>query len=272
MPAHPSAEQWASFYRAFQGNTGLDLVSYKQDQLQRRILSMVDSKSLNSLEEFWTMLRGSDDNVRWFLDKLAINVSELFRNAEKWREMQDVILPELRKQTPRLKVWSAGCSYGAEAYTLAMILDSHFPGTHQITGSDIDEAALSQARRGEFSDADVRNVPPALKAAYLRQEGSVWTAETTLRRYVTFKTGNLLRDTFESGFDLIMCRNVVIYFTEPAKEALYTKFFRALRPGGYLFVGSTERIFNSRDLGFDTPLPFFYRKSLQGETVWRNAS
>jgi chemotaxis protein methyltransferase CheR len=272
MPAHPREEEWAAFYRTFQSKTGLDLVSYKQDQLRRRILSMVDSKGVSSLDEFWGLLRGSDETVRWFLDKLAINVSELFRNADKWSEMQDKILPMLRAASPRLKIWSAGCSYGAEAYTMAMILDSKCPGAHQIVGSDIDEAALSQARRGEFSDADVRNVPPALKANYLRKEGAVWTAEAPLRRYLTFKTGNLLRDSFDTGFDLIMCRNVVIYFTEPAKEALYSKFHRALKPGGYLFVGSTERIFNSRELGFDTPLPFFYRKSLQGETVWRNAS
>ena len=272
MPAHPSPDQWTTFYRTFHSKTGLDLVSYKQDQLQRRILSMVESKGLKSLDEFWALLRSGDEHVRWFLDKLAINVSELFRNAEKWSEMQNTVLPELRKNSPRLKIWSAGCSYGAEAYTLAMILDSKFAGSHQIIGSDIDETALNQARRGEFSDADVRGVPPALLAAYLKKQGSVWTADASLRRYLTFKTGNLLRDVLDTGFDMIMCRNVVIYFTEPAKSALYKKFHRALKPGGFLFVGSTERVFNSRELGFDTPLPFFYRKSLQGETEWRNAS
>lgn len=272
MPERPSASQWGTFYQSFQAKSGLDLNSYKQDQLQRRILSMVDSKGLASLDQFWAFLRTSEENMRWFLDKLAINVSELFRNAEKWRELQERVIPDMLSRSPRLKIWSAGCSYGAEAYTLSMILDSKFRGSHQIIGSDIDETALSQARRGEFTDADVRNVPPGIRSSYLTSDGKVWTADAALRRYLTFKTGNLLRDAFDTGFDMIMCRNVVIYFTEPAKDALYQKFHRALKPGGYLFVGSTERVFNSRELGFDTPLPFFYRKSLQGDTVWRNAS
>jgi chemotaxis protein methyltransferase CheR len=272
MPGRPDTIQWATFYRAFNTKTGLDLHQYKQDQLQRRILSMVESKNLKDLEEFWAYLKGDDSNVRWFLDKLAINVSELFRNAEKWRELEATILPDLLSRTNRLKIWSAGCSYGAEAYTLSMVLDSKFPGGHQIVGTDIDEAALAQARKGEFSDADVRGVPPAIRNTYLQKQEQGWVADQRLKKYVTFKRGNLLSDTFDQGFDMIICRNVVIYFTESAKDSLYQKFLRALKPGGYLFVGSTERIFNSRDLGLDTPLPFFYRKSSQGETVWRNAS
>jgi chemotaxis protein methyltransferase CheR len=272
MPGRPDTIQWATFYRSFNTKTGLDLHLYKQDQLQRRILSMVESKNLKDLEEFWTFLKSDDANVRWFLDKLAINVSELYRNSEKWNELEQKVIPDLLTRSNRLKIWSAGCSYGAEAYTLAMILDTKFAGPHQIIGSDIDEAALAQAGKGEFSEADVRNVPAAVRNAYLRKQDNVWVAEQKLKKYLTFKRGNLLSDTFDSGYDMIICRNVVIYFTESAKDSLYQKFIRALKPGGYLFVGSTERIFNSRDLGLDTPLPFFYRKSLQGETVWRNAS
>lgn len=269
---HPSEIQWASFYRCLNAKTGLDLQSYKQDQLRRRIISMVEGRNITSLEDFWAFLKGGDENLTWFQDKLAINVSELFRNPEKWVELQRTVLPELLAKSPRLKIWSAGCSYGAEAHTLAMILDAHFPGPHQIIGTDIDDSALAQAKKGEFSEADVRNVPADKRKIYLQQANQRWVASPQLRKYLTFRRGNLLSDRFDSGYDLIICRNVVIYFTESAKDSLYKKFFQALKPGGYMFVGSTERIFNSRDIGLETPFPFFYRKQQQGETLWRNAS
>jgi chemotaxis protein methyltransferase CheR len=249
---HPEQIQWATFYRNLKSASGLDLYAYKQDQLQRRILSMVDSKGLDSLEGFWGYLKQSGANMNWFLDKLAINVSELFRNTEKWVELREKVLPSLLRQSPRLKIWSAGCSFGAEAHSVAIILDKYFPGSHTILGTDIDHAALEQAKSGTFNDADMRGVPADVRSAYFTNSNGVWIANPKLKRYLNFKYGNLLCDTFENG--------------------LYEKFFRSLKPGGYLFVGSTERIFNSREVGFETPLPFFYRKPTQGEQVWRNAS
>lgn len=269
---HPSQEQWQAFYRNLKTSTGLDLNAYKQDQLQRRILSMADTKGHGSLEEFWGYLKSQPDNVKWFMDKLAINVSELFRNPEKWVELENRVLPELLKQSSRLKIWSAGCSFGAEAHTLAIILDRSFPGPHTIVGTDIDQAALAQAREGKFIEPDMKNVAPDVRKAYFTTDGTYWFANPKLKKYLTFKTGNLLSDAFDTGFDLIVCRNVVIYFTEETKNILYEKFYRALKPGGYLFVGSTERIVNSREIGFETPLSFYYKKPMQGVQVWRNAS
>ncbi len=268
----PNAQEWRRFYDIVKAKTGVDLDLYRSNQLQRRTVSMVESLNLKSLDEFTKWFGESATNQRWFLDKMAINVSELFRNPEKWTEMINKVLPELGADKKGLKVWSAGCSYGAEAHTLAMILDQKFRGRHQILGTDIDQDALDQAKRGEFSESDVRWVPREYKSTYLRQEGNKWFATDVLRSYLTFRKGNLLADRFDSGYDLIMCRNVVIYFTDEAKEELYRKFYNALRPGGILFVGSTERVTNYRDLGFDTGLPFFYRKPLEGNNQWRNAS
>jgi len=235
---------------------------------------MVDTQKLAHLGEFSAWVAASDDNMRWFLDKMAINVSELFRNPEKWDEIQNKVLPELLAGKPALRAWSAGCSYGAEAHTLAMILDHRFRGgRHQILGSDIDLTALDQAKRGEFSESDVRGVPDEYRRNYLRKEGQLWKAVDTLRPYLTFRRGNLLADRFEENFDLIMCRNVVIYFTDEAKNALYERFVASLRPGGYLFIGSTERVTNANDLELETVFPFIYRKPTQPqERKWRNAS
>ena len=154
-----------------------------------------------------------------------------------------------------------------------MLLSVKFVGSHKIFGSDFDESALAQAHQGILSDSDVRGVPVEFRSRYLVPLGDRWKVSEKIRKSCTFQKGNLLADKFQEGFDLIMCRNVVIYFNDAAKNELYGKFYGALRPGGILFVGGTERIFTARQLGFESPLPFFYRKPVEGQTSkWRIAS
>ena len=267
-----SESDWAAHYAAVKQKTGLDLNQYKPNQLQRRIVSMAESKQHKSLSEFSSWALSSSENTAWFLDRLAINVSELFRNPEKWEELRLKVLPQLVKTSPRLKCWSAGCSYGAEAYTLAMLLDRNFPGAHRIVGTDIDQAALAQAKEGRFNDSDVKGVPNEYRSQYLTKLDGEWRANRKLAAMLEFKTQNLLGDRFDSGFDLILCRNVVIYFTDEAKDLLYQRFFQALKPGGVLFVGSTERLGKAQETGYEAIIPFFYRKPMIGNDTWRNAS
>lgn len=267
----PNDIQWAKFYQSLYKKTGLDLHQYKPGQMQRRVWAMALQQKLADLDAFYQWIAASDQNMAWFLDKMAINVSELFRNSEKWKELQNVVLPELIQRSPKLKCWSAGCSYGAEAYSLAAILDAKFPGAHSILGTDIDQSALAQAQAGIFSRDDYKGVPEEYRK-YFPQVGDKHKALSSLSRYIKVKKHNILADPFESGFDLIMCRNVVIYFTDEAKGQLYSRFYQALKPGGILFVGSTERIFNSGQIGYETTLPFFYKKPLTGEQRWLNAS
>ncbi len=265
--------EWKFFYGELKKLSGVDFNLYKQDQLQRRIKGVLELWQVATLGDLATRLSKNPADLRKFMDKMAINVSEMFRNPEKWAELQSKVLPALYQSSRRLKCWSAGCSYGAEAYTLAMILAEHFPGSHQIMGSDIDDAALAQAREGALSDNDVRGVPEAYRAKYLEKAGNGFKVNERIRKSCLFQKGNLLADNFQEGFDLIMCRNVVIYFNDAAKNELYEKFYRSLRPGGILFVGGTERVFTARQLGFESPLPFFYRKPAEGQTEkWRIAS
>ncbi len=270
----PSGSEWTLLYKGLMESTGVDFNEYRQGQLQRRILSFAGQMGCRSLGEFWDFLKADRERIPILLDKLAINVTELFRNPEKWKDMEDKVLPHLVQESPRLKVWSAGCSYGAEAATLAMILHRRFSGAHRILGTDIDESALKQAREGRFSPQDVRAVPMEYARAYLkRQDDSSYLLGPEPKAMLSFKRHNLLRDSFETGFDLILCRNVVIYFSDEAKDALYRRFFSSLRPGGVLFVGSTERVFQGREIGFETPWPFYYQKpKTQREQTWRRAS
>jgi chemotaxis protein methyltransferase CheR len=242
---------------------GIDLNLYKQAQMHRRLLGMVERAGRRNFVEYFDMISASADEWAQFLDRMTINVSELYRNPEKWAELQQDVLPKLLQHRSTLRIWSAGCSIGAEPYTLAMILKETTPHTrHMLLATDIDQKILARAQKGIFTEADVRSVPAAVRGRWMQTaaDGS-WEVKPELRAMVTFRRHNLLADPFEGDFDLIVCRNVVIYFTDEAKDKLYERFTKSLRPGGCLFVGGTERIFNYRELGLSTPVPFFYERA-----------
>lgn len=262
---------WDGFYDLVKRKTGIDFHLYKESQLQRRTLSMAASRNMPSLDAFAEWVGASPENLEWFLDKMAINVSELFRNPERWEVLEKEVLPELLTRSRTLKCWSAGCSYGAEAHTLGAVLHRSFPGGHSVLGTDIDTAALNQARASDFCEADMRGVPSAYRPYFVR-DGARWTVVPEVKKYLKFEKQNLLADRFGHEFDLILCRNVVIYFTDEAKDVLYERFVAALKPGGYLFVGSTERISRARELRLESTHSFFYRKPMLGDSQWQNAS
>ena len=128
--------------------------------------------------------------------------------------------------------------------------------------TDLDIEMLTKAKNGIYTPTDIKNIPKARIAKYFKPVNGSYSINEEIKAKVEYKKHNLLLDRFKSGFDLILCRNVVIYFTEEAKDALYRRFFAALKPGGVLFVGGTEAILNFREIGFESYLPFFYKKPL----------
>ena len=158
-------------------------------------------------------------------------------------------------------MWSAACSTGEEPYTLSMILSKYIPlSKGVITATDIDKNAIQRAMNGVYPERSLSEIPQEMKSKYFTQEGPLFKLDDEVKKSVTFKKQNLLSDPFEGKYDLIVCRNVLIYFTEDAKNQLYKKFNAALKPGGVLFVGSTEQIFNPAQYGFETEDTFFYKK------------
>lgn len=264
----PETPDYIEFKARIFKKTGIDLNLYKQQQMHRRLLGMVERANTRNFLEYFQVLERSEQEYAAFLDRMTINVSELFRNPEKWAEMRAKILPPILAKKKALKVWSAGCSYGAEPYTLAILLDQLAPGAaHQIHATDLDQKILAKAKEGLFTQADVKNVDGEAMTRYftrlaadIADIGPHYQVKPEARARVSFRRHNLLADRFDAGYDLICCRNVVIYFTDEAKDKLYARFYQALAPGGVLFVGGTERIFNFRELGFETTTPFFYQR------------
>jgi chemotaxis protein methyltransferase CheR len=261
QPAY-QRDDYTEFCEGVRRLTGIDLAQYKRPQMERRIRSFADRRGIDGLPAYLAALAADRDALEGFLDRMTINVSQLWRNPEQWDRLGTAILPELAR-TGTIRAWSAGSSYGAEAYTLAAICRRVAPGCKvEIRGTDIDARMVARAREGRFSDDDARTAPRAELERAFDRDGGGWRAKPELRLMVKFATGDLLRDPVSpAAYDLILCRNVVIYFTEPVRDALHQRLAAALRPGGYLMVGSSERVTSPQAFGLATSHPFIYRKS-----------
>ena len=191
-------------------------------------------------------------------------ISEFFRTPDKFGKLETDVIPDLLKRSPTLNIWSAGCSIGAEVYSLTMILKDLTPGKkHRLLATDLDIEIIAKAKKGVYSDNELKALDPKRKDKYFtKTSDGKYAIKDEIKQCVEFKRHNLLKDPFEKGFDLILCRNVVIYFTEEAKDKLYRNFFASLKPGGILFVGATEAILNARNMGYVNYQPFFYQKPL----------
>ncbi|WP_181348231.1 protein-glutamate O-methyltransferase CheR [Thalassobacillus sp. CUG 92003] len=254
---------YEGFIRQIKKQTGIDLSHYKEAQMKRRLTSLRQKRGFDNFHTYFQALSCDNELVSELLDRMTINVSEFYRNMKRWDVLETSILPEILKQSKRPKIWSAACSTGEEPYTLAMILNQHLPLKNiQITATDIDEKALEKARQGVYHERALKGVPNSIRQRYFTKDNNVYHVSEAIKNAVQFKRHNLLSDRFDSDFHLIVCRNVLIYFTESAKNELYTKFYRALKSEGFLFVGSTEQIFAPQTHGFDVFDTFFYRKTV----------
>ena len=239
--------------------TGIDISAYKRQQMERRLKALLDRSRVSSYYAYAKLIEGDPEKARELWDFITINVSEFFRNPDRFVELEAKIIPLLHKGKP-LRVWSAGCSNGAEPYSLAMILDEAVENGYSIIATDIDRKTLARAREGLYDPSDLKNVSPSRMMKYFEAREGKFAVVENIRKHVKFMYHDLLSDPFMTDLDLIVCRNVIIYFTEEAKENVFRGFARALKPGGVLFLGETETIFNSRAFGFEPISPFFYKR------------
>ena len=254
-------DTYEGFVKAFHSLSGLDLKFYKQNQMQRRIISFMNARGYSTFPDFLQALDQDQNLYDAFFKHLTINVSQFFRDANQWTTLRQKIVPLLTAGKTSVKIWSAGCSGGQEPYSMAIMLTEYFPTIRfKVLATDIDENVLAQAKRGFYKKPDFASTPPELLQKYFIPAQNGYQINDQIRQSVVFQKQNLLTDKFDRDFDLIACRNVVIYFTEAAKEVLYRKFVESLQPGGILFTGSTEHLFGQQTLGLKAVSPFFYRK------------
>lgn len=239
----------------------LNIDAYKQTQMRRRLATFVENRHSGNPMVFLRRLDGDEETLAELRDMLTINVTEFFRDAEQFEALQRDVLPQLLKPGP-FKVWSAGCSLGDEPYTLAIILDEMGRGRgSSILATDFDRGALSRARAGgPYREADLKGVSPERLEKHFRESDDGHYINEKLRSRVEFRELDLLSDPFEEGFDLIVCRNVIIYFDVLPKRQLVHRFRDALKPGGVLFIGATEALLGGDGEGLERLGGNFYIK------------
>ncbi|MCT4688321.1 CheR family methyltransferase [Vallitalea sp.] len=240
----------------------IDLNAYKERQMKRRIDSLIRKNNANSYQEFVDILNKDKKIYEEFINYLTINVSEFYRNPTQWQVLERDILPYLIDNfSDNLKIWSAACSTGDEPYSLAMVLSKYIPlNKIKIVATDIDKQVLEKARMGLYKDKSLIGLPQEFKTKYFRQVGSSYQVTDDIKKCIEFKQLNLLKDNYPSNCDLIVCRNVLIYFTDEAKDGIYKKFNNAMKKDAILFVGSTEQIIQSETYKFTSLKSFFYKK------------
>ncbi len=255
-------EEYVLISKAIKTYLDIDLGFYKPGQMQRRLTAFVERNGKCSVEEFCEKLPNDDELREALRTFLTINVTEFFRDAAQFDALRTTVLPEIIRNSPSPKIWSAGSSRGNEAYSVAMYMDQIKPGLdYTLLGTDIDEGSIEISRNGgPYPDAEVKNAPALSRQKYFEKRDTGWYVKPEIVSKAKFGKLNLLSDRFERNFDLIMCRNVVIYFSDEAKQTLNEKFVASLKPDGVLFVGGTETILNPKMFGLERFATSLYRK------------
>jgi chemotaxis protein methyltransferase CheR len=240
-------EQFAQLKKRLEQVLGLDLEAYKEAQMRRRLTTYI-GRQTDDPGTFIANLGKDKEQLKDLRDMITINVTEFFRDQAQWAQLRTDVLPDLlERNRGRLNIWSAGCSTGQEPYSLAMHLAERDALTKStITATDFDREALARARDGgPYSEEEMKGVPRAELAAHFEQTPEGFVATADLKRTIKFKELNLLADRFGRGHDLIVCRNVMIYFKPDVKADLVERFRQALKPDGVLFIGATEALLGS---------------------------
>jgi chemotaxis protein methyltransferase CheR len=256
------AYDYEYFKKAVFDLTKINLNAYKEKQMKRRIDTLISKHRIVGYENYVQLLKTDKAKFEEFVNYLTINVSEFYRNPSQWDVMDRDVIPELiRKFGKSLKIWSAACSTGDEPYSLVMALSRHLPLNQiKIFATDLDKQVIEKAKIGLYTEKSIASVPADLKKKYFTKVGPSWQISNEIKSRVEFKEHNLLKDTYPTAYHMIVCRNVLIYFTEEAKDEVFVKFQQSLAKGGILFIGSTEQIINYKEIGLERKNSFFYEK------------
>lgn len=238
--------------RSISERAGLALSAYKDKCLRRRIAVRMRACGVHTYADYAAVLERTPAEYEHLRDAITINVTRFYRNAETWELLRRSILPPLwAERRGRLSIWSAGCASGEEPYTLAMLLAevAERDGVGSLAGididaTDIDRRSLERAAAARYRPEALTELPADLAARYLVPAGDDVEVAARIRNCVRIRTLDLTAaPPARAGYDLIVCRNVVIYFDRPTQERLFAGFADGLAPGGYLVLGKVETLF-----------------------------
>lgn len=260
---------------------GFDLSGYSSSFLNRSIRKRIGRRGCNTALEYVGLLRRDDDEVNELISALSVNVTDFFRDDGAFTALSSLVLRPLvsmkiEQGWSALRIWSAGCATGQETYTIAICVAEELrrlrPESElvvRIVGTDLSRKALSYAQRGLYTADQVKGVPRRLLSEYFSASDAGYEIAGSLKKNVKFSQGNLLDSPDRRFFDVVVCRNVVIYFSRPMHDKVIVNFHLALKSGGYLMLGRTEtllgpprRLFESVD--HENRI---FRKASEGDAV-----
>lgn len=257
-------------------NQGCDLTVYKQSTLQRRLGVRMCQIGVGSYSSYLDYLNQHREEIACLLDAIFINFTGFFRDPDAWKYLADEVIPKIisKKKAPEpIRIWSASCASGEEAYTLALLFVEalgmeQYLQRVQIYATDVDEAALRQARQHRYTNSEVAGVPVALLNKYFESTPQGYIFNPALRRRVIFARHNLLEDAPISKLDLLVCRNTLMYFNHEAQVRILIRFHFALKNFGFIFLGKAETLV-SRPFLF-TPINIKHRIFSKGANLGAN--
>jgi chemotaxis protein methyltransferase CheR len=232
--------------------SGIFISDAKKYLVEKKLATRLQEKSLVSYEDYLSLLKYSSngDELGRLFDAITTNETYFFREPQQLAVCVDNVAPQILAQKPAkdVKLWSAACSTGEEAYTLAMmLLEKRNCSRIEIVASDISDGVLESARKAVYGSYSMRNVPPPYLQKYFRGNGWTHELDTSIKSMVRFMNINLIEPSKTrtvQGMDIVFCRNVLIYFDDKAKQKAVSALYDSLRPGGYLFIGSSESLHN----------------------------
>ena len=259
-------------------DAGIHLNDTKASLVNSRLSKRIRQLRLTSFRDYCRLVSAPEgaEERREMLSFLTTNFTRFFRENHHFDHLRDHVLPPLLKKAKaggRVRIWSAGCSDGQEPYSIALTVLSQMPEIAEydfrILASDIDPKIIAKARAGRYEDGAVETVPPALRSRFIHEAkdgaGPRWQVAQPVRELIAFRELNLLRDwPFRGTFQVIFCRNVVIYFDEQTQARIWGRYHQVLEEGGHLYIGHSERVSGPSKDGFDNVAITTYRKNAHG--------
>jgi len=241
---------------------GLDLSGYKESFVRRRLQSRFRILGIEGLDQYCAILGKRPEEFLKLLDVLSINVTEFFRDPSLWELFSKKLIPELcrmREHTPSkiLRFLSAGSASGEEAYSIAIALcetlgDQLPRYSITIRGIDIDQDCISKIKAGVYAPDRLKNVPAEILAKYFTREGNLYRVKPEIKKMVRAANADLMSERLPRYFDVIFCRNVLIYFTKESHTEIFSKLHESLSTGGFLILGRTETLIGVNKALFET--------------------
>ena len=250
--ANPEFEALLNYIKS---NRGFDLTGYKRSTLTRRVEKRMQSVQIESFSDYLDYLEVHPHEFIQLFNTILINVTSFFRDHSVWEYLTTEIIPRIsarKEPTEPIRIWSAGCASGQEAYTLAIVLAEalgveQYMARVKIYATDVDEEALTQARHAIYEPKEVVDIPPELLEQYFESSNGNYTFRSDLRRSVIFGRHNLVADAPISRVDLLVCRNSIMYFNAETQAKILARFHFALNNGGFLFLGKAEMLLSYTD-------------------------